>query len=455
MNLRRAAIGILTAGGLTTGLAVSFGPLGAQSTPSDSPSQQASPPGMQVPQQQKQNVGMPRTLQPTAMQQASQLPAQFTKQIGPYPAPVTQQSVGFGQYGKQFGPLATYMRRTPLRAVPNQGFTAPANAPSRTSGGAVDAGEERPLSSWNRPDRDGDEEATPTVAAPTVPGPRRFVDDEDARPVVRDRTRPFDDEESAPAGRQTRRAQADENENRRQTRGEIYGSELFTKNSVDPYIQYANFTPVSLDAPQRLVNSKKISLQYQVRNAGPSGIALVEVWRTCDGRKWEKFGQQANARPPFIAEVEKEGQYGFTIIPKSGVGLSRKPPVDGEAPQLWVEVDLSPPQVKVNEPVVGTGVDNGKLMITWSAKDKNLGPDPITISYAEESNGEWKTVAAHVRNTGRYVWQMPSRTPYRFLVRVHAVDRAGNVGSDQTLKPVIVDLATPESVILGVDAVGR
>jgi hypothetical protein len=293
------------------------------------------------------------------------------------------------------------------------------------------------------------------VPEPTAP--RRAPEtDDNGPPAPRAKHNPFDDDDQVPVSRALQRPPVDEDKKAElQPRTEGYGSDLSTKGSGDPYIQYANFAPVSLDAPQRLVNSKKISLQYTVKNAGPSGVALVEVWRTCDGRKWEKFAQQVNARPPFVVEVEKEGLYGFILIPRSGVGLARKPPVDGEAPQLWVEVDLELPQIAINEPVVGIGRDNGKLTITWSAKDKNLGPDPITISYAAESNGEWKPIASHIRNTGKFVWQMPAMTPYRFLVRVHATDRAGNVGSAQTLKPVVVDLATPETVILGVDAVAR
>ncbi len=449
MTLRRAAIGILMAGGLTTGLAVSFGPLGARGQQSGPPAQQPQQQDVQPsPPPAKPYGGAPIALQPSALQQASPISPMLSKQSGPYPAPVSQQSAGFGQYSQQFGPLATYMQHSPLRAVPNKGFTVPSAAASRT-GTAVEAGEERPLSSWNKSSDDDD------AAPAALPATRRLSNDDEVRPATRGLTKVDDLDESFSPANPGRMPPGEADEIRRPEKGEAFGSELFTRNSVDPYIQYANFTPVSLDAPQRLVNSKKISLQYQVRNAGPSGVAVVEVWRTCNGQQWEKYAEQRNARPPFMAEVEKEGLYGFTIIPRSGVGLARKPPTNGESPQLWVEVDLSPPHVKVNEPVVGTGPDNGKLTITWSAKDKNLGPEPITISYAEESNGEWKPIASHIRNTGRYVWQMPSRTPYRFLVRVHAIDRAGNVGSDQTLQPVIVDLATPESVILGVDPVSR
>jgi hypothetical protein len=437
MSLRRAAIGVFTAGSLTIGLGVGFGPLGALG-------QQSGP----VPQPAEQGV----------LQQPNPFPPALNKQVGPFPAPVFQKSGGSGQYFQQFGPLARNMQAKPLRAQPSQGFAVPANAPARSQA-TVDDSEDAAQAMWRKkPGIDQDEDDL--VSMPRNPS-KRVTDDEEPRPAApRGRQNPFGDDEPVQPVRQYQPRSLPEEVSRSasqsdQHKTDSYGSELFTKSASDPYIQYASFAPISMDAPQHLLNTKKISLQYQVKNAGPSGVALVEVWRTCDGRKWEKYAQQANARPPFLVEVEKEGLYGFIIIARSGVGLSRKPPIDGEPPQLWVEVDLSPPQIKLHEPIVGTGRDNGKLTITWSAKDRNLGADPITISIADDSNGEWRPIAQHVRNSGKFVWQMPPGTPYRFRVRVHAVDRAGNMGSDQTAAPIIVDLATPESVILGVDPVSR
>lgn len=445
MNLRRAAIGMLTAGGLTIGLAVGFGPLGARGQQAGQPPQPLQQPVLQ----QASPFPVLNNQQPSAF------PSLINKQIPQYPPPVVQQSAGYVQ---QFSPLSQYMRpRQPQQqqkrpAAPN-GFATPASAAPRPTASG-DQGDGSPIAGWrSKAGADDDENEIVPERRPT---PQRSQDDSAPVPAnVGRRLNPFDDDVPAPVVRAVHELPVETREPERETKTEGYGTDLFTKGNSDPYIQHANFAPVSLEAPRRLVNSKKISLQYQVRNAGPSGVALVEVWRTSDGRKWEKFAQQENARPPFVVEVEKEGLYGFILIPRSGVGLSRKAPVDGESPQLWVEVDLSSPQIKLLEPVVGTGRDNGKLTINWTAQDRNLGPDPITISYAEETNGEWKPIASRIRNTGKFTWQMPPKTPYRFLIRVHAIDRAGNVGSDQTLHPVVVDLATPETVILGVDSISR
>jgi hypothetical protein len=201
----------------------------------------------------------------------------------------------------------------------------------------------------------------------------------------------------------------------------------------------------------RWVNSKRINLNYEIKEQGPSGVSAVELWFTRDGRSWEKYSEEAKPEPPFVFDVHDEGVYGFTIVVRSGVGLSERPPRSGDPPQIWVEVDLAKPVVQWMNVDVGRGPDSGKVFITWKATDKNLGREPITLSYAKDAQGPWTQIAANVENTGRYEWQMPAGVPYKFLVRLDATDKAGNVGTAQTPKHIVVDLAQPKGTILGAD----
>jgi hypothetical protein len=214
------------------------------------------------------------------------------------------------------------------------------------------------------------------------------------------------------------------------------------------------------DTERRLVNSKKISLNYELKDVGPSGVSVVELWFTQDGRSWNRYPlakTEDGAGPPrpLVFEVNGEGIYGFTLVAKSGVGLSERPPQIGDRPQIWVEVDLTRPVVQLHQVLVGRGADKGKLTIRWTARDKNLGREPITLSYAEKSGGPWTPIAEKIANTGRYVWAMPEQVPYQFYVRVEATDRAGNVGAAVTPDLVRVDLAQPKVHILNVEPAGR
>jgi len=208
--------------------------------------------------------------------------------------------------------------------------------------------------------------------------------------------------------------------------------------------------------PVRMVNSKRVSLNYRIEDLGPSGVSALELWYTADGRNWQKYGEYAKPEPPLVFDVVQEGLYGFTLLARSGVGLSDRPPQAGDQPQIWVEVDETRPAVRLLGADVGRGSDVGRLTISWTATDKNLTAQPITLAYADSADGPWTTIAANQPNTGRYVWNMPQTgTPYRFLVRVEAADKASNIGTAQTANPVIVDLHRPRPTILDVGAAGK
>jgi hypothetical protein len=207
------------------------------------------------------------------------------------------------------------------------------------------------------------------------------------------------------------------------------------------------------DHERKLVGSKRITLNYEVKEVGPSGVAGVELWYTTNGRSWNKYPYKLDdPKQSFVSfDVEGEGLYGITLVAKSGVGLSERTPQLGDRPQVWIEVDLTRPVVQLQNVLVGSGVDKGKLTIAWSARDKNLGREPITLSYAKDPQGPWETLAEKQPNTGRYVWTMPQGVPYQFHVKVEAADQAGNLGDAITDSLVKVDLALPKVRILTVE----
>jgi hypothetical protein len=205
---------------------------------------------------------------------------------------------------------------------------------------------------------------------------------------------------------------------------------------------------------RKLVSSKRISLNYELKEVGPSGVSAVELWYTQDGRSWNRYPQNATqegSQRPFVFDVSGEGLYGITLVAKSGVGLGVRPPQLGDRPQIWIEVDLTKPVVQIQGVTVGQGAEKGKLFVTWSARDKNMARSPISVSYGEQPTGPWTPIVEHHANTGRYTWTIPERVPYQFYVRVEARDSAGNVGEAVTPQMVKVDLAQPRVNIINIE----
>ena len=187
------------------------------------------------------------------------------------------------------------------------------------------------------------------------------------------------------------------------------------------------------------INYKTFILDYDIKEYGPSGTAGVEIWYTRDGRSWQQYDGVQRENPCWISL--EEGVYGITLVAKTGFGGGQKPPVPGDQPQLWVQVDLTKPVVSFTDIQQTEG--SRILSLNWTAKDNDFGRKPINLYFAERSEGPWVPIAEDLENTGSYTWQIPPGTPSIFLVRVEATDLAGNVGSFDSPKPVKVDLAKP------------
>ncbi len=178
----------------------------------------------------------------------------------------------------------------------------------------------------------------------------------------------------------------------------------------------------------RMVNARSFDLEYEVDGVGPYGIARVELWGTRDGgRTWTSYGADNDNRSPIRASVDGEGLYGFSITVQSGNGLGGQPPRAGDAPQMWVMVDLTKPVVRLTGVEPGTGEHTGELLIHWEASDEALAVRPITLQFSDRPGGPWSIIAAGLENTGSYAWRPDNRVPERIYLRIEARDEAGNI----------------------------
>ncbi len=219
-------------------------------------------------------------------------------------------------------------------------------------------------------------------------------------------------------------------------------------------------------ADRHFVNHTSVVLDFTLEDVGRSGVKKLQLWYTTDlGRTWETMPEAPyepgdGGRNRLAFNVPKEGLYGVTIIAKSGADLGDSPPQPGEKPQKWIDVDLTPPTVKLDRVKVGVGPDKGKVTIEWTARDnKQLHAAPIQIYFSPKLSDpgarDWRPITpARIANLGSYTWVMPTgdAVPYEFYVKVEAVDLAENKGSDDRRDIVNVDLSRPRTRIGAVTA---
>ena len=211
----------------------------------------------------------------------------------------------------------------------------------------------------------------------------------------------------------------------------------------------------------QLINSTQISLSYNVSQFGPSGVSSAKLYITDnEGATWQyltedrtvnsKLTTNQPAEGRITASLPGEGTFGFRLVVESGAGLSKGAPVNGmDRPEMRVEVDLTPPEVNLYPPAPDPA-KRDTLIMRWTATDKNLHANPITLEYSETETGPWKLIARDLPNSGTYNWRLMGRMPARVYLRVTARDLAGNVSEARTVKPELIDLTRPEGRLTGI-----
>ena len=234
--------------------------------------------------------------------------------------------------------------------------------------------------------------------------------------------------------------------------------------------------PAAADLPRvDVINQLRFNLAYNVEQNGPSGISRVDLWVTRDdGRSWGKWSQHDGRETPIRVTLDVpgnravEGPYGFRLVPVSGAGLSDNAPAGGDAPDMRVVVDVTPPVIKLFQPYSEPNAPD-TLVVPWEAADKNFGDEPIALDWSELPTGPWRPVAGgagdgvvpvagvaggvtrRLPNSGRYAWRVPANLPtHKVYLKVSARDQAGNVSEVMTPHPVLVDLARPRVKISGI-----
>jgi hypothetical protein len=190
-------------------------------------------------------------------------------------------------------------------------------------------------------------------------------------------------------------------------------------------------------APPKLVGSRTFALEYDLDDAGRGGVSKVELWGSRDGGKtWSRYAQDDDNRSPLTVTVDEEGLYGFRIVVQTAGSVAADTPRPGDAPELWVQVDLKRPVVELTAIERGQGNLSDHLILHWRAMDNNLESRPIGLFYSSRPTGPWSAIATNLENTGEYAWRVERYVPARFYLRVEARDTAGNLAAFQTREPV-------------------
>jgi hypothetical protein len=206
-------------------------------------------------------------------------------------------------------------------------------------------------------------------------------------------------------------------------------------------------------AARQLLAGTRLTADYRIERQGPTGVSKIEVWVTRDeGLTWQRVCEDKKPSNSIAFDLPGEGVYGICLVATNGSGISAKPPSKGEAPDYWVEVDMTKPAAQLLAVRPGVGDEAGNLYISWAASDKNMGATPIDLYYATQRTGPWLPIGHGLKNDGTFRWPLPPEAGPEFYIRMDVTDQAGNMTRCELQEAVVVDLVRPKARVLSVKA---
>jgi hypothetical protein len=203
--------------------------------------------------------------------------------------------------------------------------------------------------------------------------------------------------------------------------------------------------PPTVDSPAKekpqLLNGVNCVLEYAVDLPDAN---KVEAYATKDGgQTWRRVGENGEQSGPLEFELPGDGTYGLVLV-ASTTSTPGQPPAAGETPDWWVEIDTTKPAVQMIEMHLGAGDEAGQVVMKWSAEAKHLGPNPVSLHWAQTPNGPWTLGAKGMKAAGSARWAVPQEAGDKFYLRLEATDMAGNLGRWESKEPISL---SPEKTV--------
>lgn len=229
----------------------------------------------------------------------------------------------------------------------------------------------------------------------------------------------------------------------------LKGQEPVKTFDITPKIPTPVTDPSKSLMPYQLINTTRASVEYRIDQVGASGVGRVEIYLTPDnGQTWHRMGEDPDKASPANIVLPGDGVYGIRICVTNGNGFGGKAPVRGDAPHCMIEVDSTSPFIQLRSAEVIPS--SGEIELRWNATDKNLGREPITISYRTKADGVWQKIANNVKNEGMYRWSIPRDVGGQVFFKIEVTDQAGNASHDSTRQAVVIDMSEPRATVVGV-----
>lgn len=197
--------------------------------------------------------------------------------------------------------------------------------------------------------------------------------------------------------------------------------------------------------------TRRVCVDYDVKDVGPSGIGLVVLWGTTDsGKTWSKIACDDDHASPVEAELPHDGTWGLMVVVSSGADPRERSPETGASADVEIAVDTVAPRIELH----AVEIKGGHAAIRWTVQESARGARaPASIYCSPDRSGPWQPIAEKVHTGGEYSWNYAQAgLSGKLYFRIEVRDEAGNIGAAVTHEPVTIDSSRPKARVTNVQA---
>jgi len=192
-----------------------------------------------------------------------------------------------------------------------------------------------------------------------------------------------------------------------------------------------------------------IQLQLNVTDAGPAGLAKVQVWASQDdGQTWS---EGPISESPFKSAGWKapgDGRFRLAVVALDQAGNPTPTPKGKADDQTVILVDSQKPVIllaQANGVVEAEGMKprknflpGARVAVQFDVKDVALAPTPVTV-WLSTAPDTWEVIARDLPADAAFRFEIPTKPSRAARIKITAVDVAGNVGEVIAGEPFVID----------------